>query len=145
MLRQLLQQRPRRRRSKVVTAGEIADFARDYFESPDQILTAETDLVSVFGQTDPDKFNDFLETITKRYGIKSRELRDMAPGADTRPRGIFHFIWDVLFRKIDMEVIFVEDLTIAELSEIIQVGMWPDRLITAGSEARRRQSESAAT
>jgi hypothetical protein len=29
----------------MVTAGEIADFARDYFESPNHILTPETDLV----------------------------------------------------------------------------------------------------
>jgi hypothetical protein len=128
----------------MVTAGEIADFARDYFESPNQILTPETDLVFLFGQTDPDKFEDFLETISKRHGVKLPDLRDMAPGADTRPRGILPFIRDVLFRKIDMEVVFVDKLTIAELCKIIEVGKWPEELVTTHSEARRRQSESTA-
>jgi hypothetical protein len=39
-------------------AGEIADFARDYFESPNQPLEADTDLVAIFG-SDPDRFSDF--------------------------------------------------------------------------------------
>jgi len=69
-----------------------------------------------------------------------------------RPRGIFHFTWDVLIRKIDMEVVFVGNLTIAELCEIIRLGIWPEAQIgicpealsTADSEAYRRQGEAAA-
>ena len=98
----------------------------------------------MFGPTDPDKFEGFLETISKRYGVMLPELRDMAPGADTRPGGILPFVRDVLFRKIDMEVAFVEKLTIAELCKIIQVGKWPEELVATHSEARRRQSESTA-
>lgn len=98
----------------------------------------------MFGPTDPDKFEDFLETISKRQGVKLPELRDMAPGDDSRPRRILPFIRDVLFRKIDMEVVFVEKLTIAELCKIIQVGNWPEEWVANHLEARRRQSESTA-
>ncbi len=68
----------------------------------------------------------------------------MAPGDDSRPRRILPFIRDVLFRKIDMEVVFVEKLTIAELCKIIQVGSWPEEWVATHSEPRRRQSESTA-
>lgn len=129
----------------MVIAGEIADFARDYFESPNQILTPDTDLVFVFGQADPDKFEDFLETISRRHGVKLPDLRNTAPGEDVRPRGILPFIRDVLFPKIYMEVVFVDKLTIAELCKIIEVGKWPEELVTTRSEARRRPSESTAS
>lgn len=98
----------------------------------------------LFGQTDPDKFEDFLETISKRHGVELPELQDMAPRADTRPRGILPFIREGLSPKIYMEVVFVDKLTIAELCEIVQVGKWPEGLVTTLSEARRRQSESTA-
>jgi hypothetical protein len=49
-----------------------------------------------------------------------------------------------LLRKIDMEVVFVETRTIAELCKFIQVGNWPEELVATHSEARRRQSETTA-
>jgi hypothetical protein len=68
----------------------------------------------------------------------------MATGDGSRPRRILPFIRDVLFRKIDMEVVFVETRTIAELCKFIQVGNWPEELVATHSEARRRQNGSTA-
>lgn len=68
-------------------ADEITDFVRNYFESPAALLTPETDIAVIFGERDPDNFGDFLEDVSKRFGIGHRELRDLTPGADTRPLG----------------------------------------------------------
>ncbi len=119
-------------------ADEITDLVRDYFDFPKVTLTPETDIAVVFGNHDPEEFGYFLRKVIKRYGITHRELRDMTPGAETRPRGAIHFLWDFFFLKTDMEVICVDHLTIAELSEIAKSRSWPERYIIPTSEWRRR-------
>jgi len=115
-------------------ADEITDFVRNYFESPTALLSLETDIAVIFGESDPDNFGDFLEDVGKRFGIGHRELRDLAPGADTRPPGLLRFANDLLFQKIDMEVVWVDHLTIDELCQIVQAGAWPERFIKPSSQ-----------
>jgi hypothetical protein len=115
-------------------ADEVTDFVREYFAQSDIALAAETDIVAVFGSQAPDTFSDFLEEVSRHFGITHRELRDMAPGADSRPPGIVHFAWDLFFRKIDMEVVCVDRLTIAELTEIAYARVWPERFLKPGSQ-----------
>ena len=115
-------------------ADEITDFVRNYFESSAALLTPETDIAVIFGERDPDNFGDFLEDVSKRFGIGHRELRDLTPGADTRPLGLLRFAKDLLFQKIEMEVVCVDHLTIHELCQIVQAGAWPERFIKPSSQ-----------
>lgn len=119
-------------------ADEVTDFVRDYFESPKTVLTMETDIAVIFGDPDPDYFGEFLEDAAKRFNIKHRELKDVMPGANTRPRGVPQFIRDFFFQKIDMEVICVNHLTVDELCQIVQAGMWPERFIMPSSQVSPR-------
>ncbi len=133
-IRQLPRRLPLRRRSNLNLADEIIDFVRDYFESPQTVLMPETDIATLFGIHDPDGFGDFLEDVGERFGIKHRELKDVTPGADMRPQGIVQLVKDLLFQKIDTEVIYVDHLTINELCEIAQAGIWPERFIKPSSQ-----------
>jgi hypothetical protein len=119
-------------------ADEITNLVREHFDQPEVILTPETDIAVVFGGYDAEEFNDFLEKVGKRFGITHRELRDMAPGAETRPPGVVHFLWDLAFRKIDMEVVCVDHLTVAELVEIAKSRRWPERYIMPNSKCREK-------
>lgn len=119
-------------------ADEIANLVREHFDHPKVAITPETDIALAFGAYDPEEFSYFLQKASKRFGITHRDLKDMEPGADTRPPGIVHFLWDLAFRKIDMEVVCIDHLTIAELAEIAEAKIWPERYIMSNSECRRR-------
>lgn len=79
-------------------AGEIADFARDHFESPSVSLDPGSDLIAIFNAADPDWCSDFLIAVSKRYGL----------ALPTKP-------------------LRVDSLTIEELCAIIGAGVWPQR------------------
>lgn len=115
-------------------AGEIADFAREYFDAPQAHLTPDTDLAALFGSRDPDFFCDFIEDVGKRFGIKLREMRDMIPGAEERPTGILRMLVDAFFQKTDMEALHIERLTISDLCDFAEAGAWPERLIKPRSK-----------
>ena len=94
-------------------ADEITEFVREHFETPGRHLQLETDLVSEFASTDPDWFADFLESVSKRFGIRHRKLGFARS----------------LLGKVYTEVICVEHLTIVQLCEIVEAGAWPETFI----------------
>jgi len=118
-------------------ADEIADFVRDYLESPTTLLTPETETVATIGSRDPDNFSDFPEDVVKRFSIGHRPFRDMTPGVAS-PHSPIDFVQGLYFRGIDIEIVCVDHLTTGELSQIAEAGTWHENFITPTSECCRR-------
>lgn len=115
-------------------AGEIIGFARNYFEDPKAALTPDTDLVAVFNERDPEQFGCFISDVSKRFGIKFPQLEDIFADQANPPKGKLRFLLDTFAGGEDYEIIMVHKLTVAELMEIIDEGIWPQRFVMPKSK-----------
>lgn len=123
-----------------VLIDEIAAYVREHFEDPHTVLTPEMELVATLGAADPGWFTDFLEGVSKRFGIRPPELNVVTLHAVKQPTGKLHSLFSSILGSRDVEVVSVPRLTLAELAEIVRQGIWPQHYVVPRSQASQSMS-----